>query len=350
MGRRGAESGIDSSGVPAGSRELGAQEGLELHERLLVPGEGRDLVSGRPRAHLLKELRADVGVGDDLLDRATARRALAQPLHVALEPGVVVAQEVLHGAGVVCEPLHDALLDGRPLVARVRASDAENERVVEEPEVVDAVGNEVERLEDVVETGDQRPRRVVGPLVGGEQFAHRAGVFAEAAQPLGEHLEVSRIDGRLAHGELSFLCSPWNLRLAPGPRKPDDITTGRGENEGLFYIRSKARPRRNPATSAPRTRTTVSQPEIPRVSAPSPLWREPRERARGPSFDGSVSPNDDFGVAKATLAGASTIAGAAGLLRVPLGVRAGCGPVPMSSRAFIAAVGGTPCPGSWPWP
>src|SRR5579862_1436055 len=84
------------------------------------------------------------------------------------------------------------------------------------------------------------------------------------------------------------------------------------ESTGGFYIRPNVQPRRNPATRASATRSVVSANDTLRARRGSGL-------ALRPSLDGRVSPNDTFGDANATLAGASTTANAAGLASVPPG-------------------------------
>src|ERR1019366_1839775 len=178
--------------------------------------------------------------------------------------------------------------------------------VVEVAEIVDAVGDEVERLEDVVEPGDERALRVVVRRRGREHVADLPGVLAEAAQPLGEELEVARVDGGVAHEPRSYHASRAEI--------------SRGERRGASHvIRAKAHPSKNPAPSAPMTSTTTTH-------GGTPCTTEPPPRAMmGRSFEGSVSPRVCGDPTILTYGAGSATGGCepAGLASVPPGARAG---------------------------
>jgi hypothetical protein len=78
----------------------------------------------------------------------------------------------------------------REVVAqRVIGGDAQHERVVEVSDVVDAVGNQVERLEQVVEPAHERLPRRLRQLGLCRHLREPLGVVAEAAQPGGKHVQ-----------------------------------------------------------------------------------------------------------------------------------------------------------------
>ena len=93
----------------------------------------------RPGRDLAHEGRADRRVAEDLVDGAPARSAGAEALRVFDERSIVLFEELLDELRLAGEPREDALV--RRLVGRdrERRGDANDEGVVAEADVVDAV-------------------------------------------------------------------------------------------------------------------------------------------------------------------------------------------------------------------
>ncbi|MEI2779706.1 MAG: hypothetical protein V9G19_27865 [Tetrasphaera sp.] len=82
--------------------------------------------------------------------------------------------------------------DGLVVVGReargegLRGAHAEDESIVEIPDVVDAIGDEVHGFEHVVQRPDEGLASGLWGLLVADDLGDRLGVFAERTQPLGE--------------------------------------------------------------------------------------------------------------------------------------------------------------------
>src|SRR5690606_38404729 len=161
---------------------------------LLVARERGRLVARGPRAQLLAECAALRLVADDLLDGATTRGPGRERADVADEARVGGAHDLgdegrlareARGGGVRRREL-------RPRLERLPARLAEDERVVEEAEVLDPVGDEVERLEQVGQPAGDELSRGLGDVGVVERVDELDRVAREGAQPLGKRVETAR--------------------------------------------------------------------------------------------------------------------------------------------------------------
>src|SRR5690606_4329818 len=127
---------------------------LELDEALLLGGEAGVPVALAEGLDVLDELGAGVFVREDVVDGTAAGGAAAEGLHVGDETIGVAVEEVVDGLGLVGEATEDAEGLGARVVAGLAegelGGDADDEAIVEVAEVLDAVGDEIERLEEVV--------------------------------------------------------------------------------------------------------------------------------------------------------------------------------------------------------